>query len=235
MKDQTRDRLYSAYASTHAGTSSSGAANHLTFEREILPHMNCPATGAVLDLGCGQGELVREFHRHGFIHAKGIDISPEQVRIAQDNGIANIELGDFRTSLGTEQFDVVTANDFLEHLDIDEVLEAVDAVHAALKGGGIFLARTPNLSSPFGGGYRYGDMTHETSFNARSLRQLGSTAGFSSVEVYSCPPKAHGLVSAARLIVWKVASAGMKIALAAETGRLRGHHVTQNILTVMRK
>ena len=100
------------------------------------------------------------------------------MRIAQDDGVPNVELGDYRTSLGAEEFDVVTANDFLEHLTVDEVLEALDTVFASLKPGGIFIARTPNLASPFGGGYRYGDMTHETSFTARSLRQLGNTAGF---------------------------------------------------------
>ncbi len=235
MKDQTRDRLYSAYASTHAGTSGGGEANRLAFQREILPHLRCPHTAAIVDLGCGQGDIVREFHRHGYTGARGIDISPEQVQIAHDNGVPQVELGDFRTSLGVEQLDVVTANDFLEHLTVDEVLEALDAVHAALKPGGVFIARTPNLASPFGGGYRYGDLTHLTSFTARSLRQLGNTAGFASVEVYSCPPKAHGVVSAARLAVWKVASAGMKLALAAETGRRRGHHVTQNVLVVMGK
>ena len=54
----------------------------------------------------------------------------------------------------------------------------MDAVFTSLTPGGVFIARTPNWSSPFGGGYRYGDLTHETSFNARSLRQLGNTAGF---------------------------------------------------------
>lgn len=234
MKDETRDRLYSAYASTHAGNSKN-EANRMTFEREVLPHLGYPKTAAILDLGCGQGELVREFHRHGFVEARGIDISPEQVQIAHGNGIANIELGDYRVSLADEQLDVVTANDFLEHLSVDEALEALDAVFSSLKPGGIFVARTPNLASPFGGGYRYGDMTHETSFTARSLRQLGNTAGFQSIDVYSCSPRAHGFISGARLGVWKVASAAMKTVLAAETGRLRGHHVTQNILAVMRK
>ena len=235
MKDYTRDRLYSAYASTHAGTSSSGEANRLAFQREILPHLTCSPTAAIVDLGCGQGEIVREFHDNGFPEARGIDISPEQVQIAHANGVERVELGDYRTSLGTEQLDVVTANDFLEHLTVDEVLEALDAVYAALRPDGVFIARTPNLASPFGGGYRYGDLTHLTSFTARSLRQLGNTAGFDSIEVYSCPPKAHGVMSSARLAVWKVASAAMKVALAAETGRRRGHHVTQNILVVMKK
>ena len=50
MKDHTRDRLYSTYASTHAGMSSA-AATRLTFEREILPHLDYPSTAAVLLIG----------------------------------------------------------------------------------------------------------------------------------------------------------------------------------------
>lgn len=234
VEDQTRDRLYSAYASTHAGAADE-TADLLTFEREVHPHLNCAPTALIVDLGCGQGGLVRQFHRRGYTGATGIDISPEQVRMAHENGVPQVELGDYRTSLGTAQLSVVTANDFLEHLTVDEVLAAMDAVFTSLAPGGVFIARTPNLSSPFGGGYRYGDLTHETSFNARSLRQLGNTAGFKNVEIYSCPPKAHGLRSTTRLAAWKFASGVMKAALVAETGRLRGHHVTQNILAVMRK
>jgi hypothetical protein len=45
----------------------------------------------------------------------------------------------------------------------------------------------------------------------------------------SCPPVAHGLVSAARVVVWQLVSAGYRITLAAETSVLRGHIVTQNL------
>lgn len=234
MKNETRDRLYSAYATTHAGPGNR-LASRLAFEREVAPRLAVGPTARVLDLGCGQGDLVAEFHRAGFREARGVDISPEQVSIAHNRGVANIELGDYRAVLEAGEFDVVTANDFLEHLDLDEVLEALDLVLASLSSEGILIARTPNLSSPFGGGYRYGDLTHVTSFNARSLLQLGNTAGFASTETFSCPPKAHGLKSGARAAIWKAASGAMKLALVAETGRLRGHHVTQNILVVMKK
>ena len=53
--------------------------------------------------------------------------------------------------------------------------------------------------------------------------------------ILSCPPIAHGLVSAARVAVWKHVSGLYKLALAAETGTLRGHIVTQNLTVVARK
>ena len=46
---------------------------------------------------------------------------------------------------------------------------------------------------------------------------------------------AHGLASAARVVVWQVVSACYRIALAAETGTLRGHIVTQNLIFTARK
>lgn len=234
MEDATRTRLYAAYATTHAGYANA-AGNRLVFEHEIAPHLPNRLEVEVLDLGCGQGELVRQFLDHGFSRARGIDVSPEQVRLAHAAGIVSVSLGDYRDALGRETLDVVTATDFFEHLTKDEILEALDAVAAALRPGGMLVARTPNLASPFGGGYRYGDVTHETSFTARSLRQLGAAAGFSSTETFSCPPMVHGTISAGRLVLWKLFSAAMKAALAAETGQVRGHHVTQNILVVMRR
>ena len=105
----------------------------------------------------------------------------------------------------------------------------------ALVPGGVFVARVPNAVSPFGGHIRYGDFTHESWYTARSVRQLAAAAGFGSVTVLPCPPIAHGLVSAARAALWQPISALCKIALAAETGVLRGHIVTQNLTFVARK
>jgi hypothetical protein len=93
----------------------------------------------------------------------------------------------------------------------------------------MFVGRVPNAVSPLGGHIRYGDFTHESWFTARSIRQLAAAARFGSVSVQSCPPVAHSLVSSARAAIWKPLSGLFKIALAAETGVLRGHVVTQNL------
>jgi 2-polyprenyl-3-methyl-5-hydroxy-6-metoxy-1,4-benzoquinol methylase len=230
-----RDRLYAAYVSQHAGNGS-GHAAALSYRRDIRPSLPPPGTGPVVDIGCGSGELVRLLIADGY-DAEGIDVSPEQVALAHRGGLSQVRHGDFRDFLAAQagQLAAVTATDLLEHLAKPEVLDTLDLVAAALLPGGVFVARVPNSVSPFGGHIRYGDFTHESSFTARSVRQLTAAAGFASVTVMPCPPTAHGLVSALRVAVWKATSACYKVALAAETGVSSGHIVTQNLAFVARK
>lgn len=224
-----RSRLYEVYASQHAGRSGDGAAA-LVYRRDIRPLLPDPAAGPVVDLGCGRGDLVRLLQADGF-DAEGIDISPEQTALAHAAGITRVRQGDFRAVLAAQpaRYAAITATDVLEHFTKPEVLAAFDDVAAALMPGGVFVARVPNAVSPLGGHIRDGDFTHHTSFTARSIRQLAAAAGFGSVLARPSPPIAHGLVSAARVVVWQAVSACYRIALATETGTLRGHIVTQNL------
>ena len=230
-----RTRLYEAYASQHAG-SGLDEASALVYRRDIRPLLPSPATGPVVDLGCGRGELVRLLQADGF-DAEGIDISPEQAALAHAAGVPRVQQGDFRTILAEQpdHFAAITATDLLEHLTKPEILQTFDDVAAALAPGGVFVGRVPNAISPLGGHIRNGDFTHQTSFTASSIRQLGAAAGFDSVLALSCPPVAHGLISTARAMTWQVVSACYRLALAAETGMLRGHIVTQNLTFAARK
>jgi predicted TPR repeat methyltransferase len=184
----------------------------------------------VADLGCGQGALVRLMLADGY-DAEGIDISSEQVRLAHEAGTVCVRHGDYRELLREHQGELaaVTATDLLEHLTKQEVLATFDAVAAALRPGGRFVARVPNAVSPFGGHIRYGDFTHETWYTARSVRQLAAAAGLGHVRVIGCPPPVHGAASAIRATLWKPVSGLFKLALAVETGAVRGHIVTQNL------
>lgn len=221
--------MYEAYASQHAGCAG-GAATALVFRRDIRPLLPRPELGRALDIGCGQGELVRLLLAEGY-DAEGIDISPEQVALAKAAGVDAVTEGDFGTALAARagELGVVTATDVLEHLEKNEILATFDSVAQALVPGGVFVARVPNAVSPFGGHIRYGDFTHEAWFTAASIGQLARAAGFGSVRVMACPPVAHGLRSGTRAAVWKLVSGLCKTALAAETGALRGHIVTQNL------
>ena len=198
-----RSRLYESYASQHAGTGS-GEAAALVYRRDIRPLLPPPTAGPVVDIGCGRGDLVRLLQADGY-DAEGIDVSPEQTALAQAAGITRVRQGDFRTILGAhpEHYAAITATDVLEHLTKPEVLATFDDVAAALRPGGVFVARVPNAVSPLGGHIRNGDFTHQTSFTARSIRQLAAAAGFDTVLARSSPPIAHGLASAARVVVWK--------------------------------
>jgi 2-polyprenyl-3-methyl-5-hydroxy-6-metoxy-1,4-benzoquinol methylase len=230
----SRDRLHKAYESQLAGRAASAAA--LAYRRDIRPVLPRPSAGLIIDIGCGQGDLVRLLVADGY-DAEGVDVSPEQVARAHATGLDRVHLGDYRHLLLERrgQLAAVTATDLLEHLTKDEVLDTLDHVVRALAPGGVFVARVPNAVSPLGGYIRYGDFTQESSYTARSVRQITAAAGFWSVGVRPCPPVAHGLMSAARVAAWKPVSGLCKIALAAETGVLRGHVVTQNLTFIARK
>lgn len=230
------DRYYEAYASTHAGPGDPVAAR-LVYRRDLRPRLVGVARGGrVLDIGCGQGDLVRLLGADGF-DAHGVDISAEQVGLAQRSGLTQVVLGDFhdRLALDPGSWDAVVATDVLEHLDKARVARTFDDVRRALRPGGVFLARVPNAVSPTGGHIMYGDFTHETWFTRRTVAQLAAVAGFATVATFACPPVAHGLLSACRAVCWKPISGLYKFALAAETGQLRGHIVTQNLTFAARR
>jgi len=233
--DDVRSRLYEAYVSQHAGHGEDEAAA-LVYRRDIRPLLPPPAAGPVVDLGCWHGELVRLMQADGF-DAEGIDISPEQAALARAAGVPRVRQGDFRTILAERPayYAAITATDLLEHLTKPEILQTFDDVVAALAPGGVFVGRVPNAVSPLGGHIRNGDFTHQTSFTARSIAQLAAAAGFDSVQARPAPPVAHGVVSAGRALAWQVISTCYRVALAAETGTLRGHIVTLNLTFVARK
>lgn len=202
----------------------------MIYRRDIRPLLPLPSAGPVVDIGCGAGHLVGCLLDDGY-QAEGIDVSPEQVAVAHAAGLHQVRQGDYadllRARPGT--LAAVTATDLLEHLTKPEVLDTLDLVAVALMPGGCFVARVPNAVSPLSGHIRHGDFTHESWYTARSVRQITATAGFGPVAVIGCPPPVHGLASALRVAAWKSVSGLLKFALAAETGMLRGHIVTQNL------
>ena len=104
------------------------------------------------------------------------------------------------------------------------MLATFDAVAAALRPGGRFVARVPNAVSPFGGHIRYGDFTHETWFTARSVRQLAAAAGLGAGPGDRLPAACARRGERVRATLWKPVSGLFKLVLAVETGcRARAH------------
>jgi 2-polyprenyl-3-methyl-5-hydroxy-6-metoxy-1,4-benzoquinol methylase len=224
-----RERLYESYVTQHSGWVPDGVVQ-LIYRRDIRPLLPLALAGPVVDIGCGAGQLVRCLLDEGY-EAAGIDVSPEQVSLAHQAGLHQVRQGDYLGLLRQwpGQLAAVTATDLLEHLTKPEVLGTFDAVAAALRPGGRFIARVPNAVSPFGGRIRYSDFTHESWFTAQSIRHLAAAAGLGDVQAAGCPPPVVGPGSAARAAVWKPLSGMFTLALAAETGMVRGHIVTQNL------
>lgn len=193
----------------------------------------------ILDLGCGHGTLVYFAHQAGYINTKGVDVSEQQVALANTLGIANIAQGDLMATLnGTQQasLDVVIAFDVIEHFTKGELIDLVDAIHRVLKPNGYWIIHTPNSHSPFVGAVRDGDYTHEQAFTPSSVQQLLKASGFARFTFAECGPRVHGIKSLIRVILWWCVRIVLNVANVAETGETGSHFIwTRNFYAVAYK
>ncbi len=228
--DRSEAELYASYASGHVDAAGAGRPRF-----PVLDRLPGPFPVRLLDLGCGDGALLREAARRGVGTVVGVDRSPEQVMRARAAG-TDVHEGDAIAFLAEAPaaWDVITCVDLLEHLRHDDVMALAHAVAAGLRPGGVWVVQVPNAVSPFFGNYAYGDFTHRTVFTHRSLEQIARTVGLEPVAVHAVTPPRGGIVRSVRRLIWSLVSGVLKLALAAETGRLRGHVVTQNLVFVAR-
>jgi SAM-dependent methyltransferase len=235
-----RQRIYAAYTSaTNAplapDTLEGLAPREAHLNRLIADHFPADKAARILELGCGHGALLHFARRAGYTNMSGVDGSPAQVAAAEKLGIAGIRHGELMGALHETpeaSLDAVVLFDVLEHLTRDEILDAVDAIHKALKPGGRLILHVPNGASPFGTLMIYSDLTHEVAFTPESLAQLFLASGWREVKCFEDPPASHGLKSRARAVLWRAIRAVLRFYLAVETGS-RAHNVlTQNLFAV---
>jgi len=108
---------------------------------------NAPAGGAMLDLGCGDGERTMSFARAAraaSIH--GVEVTPVDAKTARRRGVEVIE-ADLNGVLPFDDrsFDVVVSNQVIEHLADTDVFVA--EICRLLRLGGLAVTSTENLAS----------------------------------------------------------------------------------------
>jgi cyclopropane fatty-acyl-phospholipid synthase-like methyltransferase len=81
----------------------------------LLDEVGCASGTRIMDIGCGNGQLVERAGRRG-AKAVGITISPEQVKLCRDHGL-DVRLLNYRDldRSWKGQFDAVIANGPIEH------------------------------------------------------------------------------------------------------------------------
>lgn len=240
-RPEYRRRIYQQYLG--AGDADPAREKSANFRRRahylgrlIRDHFPEDKECAILDLGCGAGELEYAARRQGYVNIVGVDCSPQQMAAARSLGLAGVREGDLSAALEAlegESQGLVIAFDVLEHFRKDEILRFLDQVKRVLAPGGKLIIHTPNGASPFSGRVIYGDFTHETIFTRESLGQLLTSCGFSRIECYEDQPAVHGLVSGLRWLLWRALRGVLRFFLAVESGRLARQDIfSQNLLCV---
>lgn len=185
--------------------------------KNILP---CDKSARILDVACGAGLFLYFLKKEGYNNVRGIDLSEEQINVARKAGIENIEQADLFNYLPNNPnvFDLIIANDIIEHLRKDEIISFLDLVYASLKTGGKAIVSTPNVSSLFGAGLAYIDFTHETGFTPESISQVMGICNFTDIKIYGEGPVNHDFKSSIRVFLWSIAKIIQKCYLLLERG-----------------
>jgi len=143
-----------------------------------------PSNGArLLDVGCGNGRFLIDARSAGW-HVTGVEPDPNAARVAQSEGI-DVVVGSFDdVDLPVEGFDVISANQVIEHVHDPHVF--VERLYRWLRPGGRVWLGTPNLESPLH--RRYGrnyvslhPPQHLLMFNRNTLESLLRQHGFDEV------------------------------------------------------
>jgi SAM-dependent methyltransferase len=223
-----KSRLYDSYVSSHqAAFELRPTAEEMFHPRKafinsiISKYLPADRSAYILDLGCGHGAFLYFLEKAGYRNIKGIDVSAEQIELAQRLGISEAKQGRLEDFLCSERdgcVDVVLAMDILEHLNHEELFETVDHIRRILKRNGLCIAHVPNAEGIYGMRIRYGDLTHEQAFTAQSASQLFLALGFSEVACYEDKPVVHGLKSLVRRMIWGAGTLPHRALLLAETG-----------------
>jgi len=187
----------------------------------------------IFDLACGNGGFIHLLKKAGYHNIYGVDISPEQVKLANDLGISEVvegEIGDFLNSFDV-QADVILMIDILEHFTKRELFKTLDIVYNSLLPGGKLIVHVPNAEGLFGMRVRYGDITHVSAFTPKSIRQLLTIIGFKKIISFEDKPIPHGVISLIRRIIWGIGTLRIRLLLSAETGGSK-FILSQNMLTI---
>jgi SAM-dependent methyltransferase len=230
-----RSRLYDRYVSTFKGNSSlvgDALDSHWRWcDRRLLPlFAGLPPSASILEIGCGPGYLLEYLDRNGFTNAFGVDISAEQVALAQEKRLRATVADVFATLDAADgALDAVVGIDLLEHFTKDEAIRLCDSIRRSLRPGGRVVFRTPNGSALLAGPIVYGDLTHMAIYNESSLRQLLALTGFANVTFYETGPIPKNLTGLVRSGIWNTARAIANLVRMAESGG--GQAIwTQNVL-----
>lgn len=211
MTGAYRQRIYDLYASRGSDAplvfDVAAAERRSAYLRaQLAGWLPADKAAAVGDLACGSGDVLFALRSFGYTNLCGVDISGEQVAVAQQQFGDRVKQQSVQAFLDEHEstFDVLLAIDIIEHLSKDEVLPFLDSCQAALRPGGRLILQTPNAASPFGMSVRYGDFTHEAAFTPASLAWLLTTAGLCDITARECGPRPVTPFGAGRWLIWQV-------------------------------
>ncbi|HEX8737343.1 MAG TPA: class I SAM-dependent methyltransferase [Pyrinomonadaceae bacterium] len=157
-----------------------------TFEADISNYLPRDKETAILDVGCGWGQLLWWLREKGYTNIQGIDIGKAQEEHGTAIGLDIICVKDSTNYLENldSKYELVIMNHMIEHMPAAEGIKMLKAVYKALRPGGRVIVQTPNLCAIGANWGRYIEITHVTGYTESSLHQIVNSAGFTDIKLF---------------------------------------------------
>jgi 2-polyprenyl-3-methyl-5-hydroxy-6-metoxy-1,4-benzoquinol methylase len=194
MSGSPVDPFYAVYSRYKGYETPVLCTKHMSrWDRDVWVPAELRPDMSVLEFGCGTGSFLAYLHAKGVKKIVGVDhdpnlteIMPKQVR----NCLVIGNLWDYiAENTDNMKFDRIALFDVLEHFSYEDGLKLLKALRKMLTTDGQVILRVPNVSSPWGIAYQFGDLTHRAAYTPKSLRQMALAAGLA---VSACYPHREG-------------------------------------------
>jgi SAM-dependent methyltransferase len=226
---------YAEYGNFKSSTQITGIARWKQLARKFgLPNRyikffrDIDRFGHVVEIGCGNGEFMRELRSAGFVSVSGVDCCPSYAA----NDIATGDATAYLQNLPDASCGAIVALDVLEHFEADEAMQWLVVAAQKLRADGRIVVRVPNMASPLAMAIQFGDLSHRTAYTEVSMTQAAFDAGLSCNAFAEPRSYPRSVASIAGLILWPLYSACTKAVLAAFGQRVR--ILTPSIVYVLR-
>ena len=237
---QFRQALYDRYLSTFKDDGTwerKQAILHNWCEKNLQPFLErLSEQSRILELGCGQGQVLNFLNKQGFSSVEGVDTSKEQVMAAKHQyglQVYHSDVFDFFQA-SHHAYDLVLAIDFVEHFTQQELIQLLYSIKEILDEGGHLILKTPNGQGIFAGQIIYGDLTHMTILTPQSLRQILRFIGFEIVSMKESIFPTKGLKRKIRYMLWNLLKIGLNIMRRISSGKSQAIW-TENFVCIAKK
>lgn len=165
------------------------AKQALRLDAEVWRPAQCRADMAFLEIGCGTGLFLAYLAGKGVADFTGIDADAAVAAHIPPALAPHFRAGDAFAYLAGEgadkRFDRVVMLDVLEHFSAQDGARLLEALAPVLAPAARIVVRVPNMASPWGGQYQWGDVTHKAAYAPGALRQLAGAAGYACLACHA--------------------------------------------------
>lgn len=141
-----------------------------------------------LIVSCGTGYFVELLQKEGYTRVLGIDSDQAKIDYADRRGL-NCQCENafpfLNRNLELEPFDLIIAEQEINHLTKDEIIEFLSLCHSNLKAGGQLIVHSLNGANPITGSEALAqNFNHFNTLTEYSLRQVLEYAKFKEIKIF---------------------------------------------------